>query len=242
MRLLANMIRPSPSSESCAQRWQISPTVTVSTLHHHNAVGVGDDDVTREYDDSGDCDWWCSRPGPRLSGPAGTGRANTGIPHSAGPSASRTAASMTKPPTPSLGADADQVFDECPGPISEPVDDNDVAGCARSRGSNPGPRSGVEEDDGSICPGGFATSSCWWWAAVARCGLCAGSERSVTAPRSGICARSSFVRGRSDCCGESGDLCAGRAEGGRCRRSRHVDHGSGIPRRLKVFPCPATSS
>ena len=91
MRLLANMIRPSPSSESCAQRWQISPTVTVSqhllpthaggvcdpllglgrldllgvgqhpfgfsTLHHHNAVGVGDDDVTREYDDSGDCDW-----------------------------------------------------------------------------------------------------------------------------------------------------------------------------------------
>ena len=63
-----------------------------------------------------------------------------------------------------------------------------------------------KEDDGSICPGGFATSSCWWWAAVARCGLCAGSERSVTAPRSGICARSSFVRGRSDCCGESGDL------------------------------------
>lgn len=33
---------------------------------------------------------------------------------------------------------------ECSGPISEPVDDNDVAGCARSRGSNPGPRSGVE--------------------------------------------------------------------------------------------------
>ncbi len=176
-------------------------------LQHAAPVGVGDDDVTREYDGSGDCDWLLQPAGAALEGSNRGDRAGEHRhPALGGASASRTAPAMTKPPTPIDLADADQVSDECPGQISEPVDDNDVAGCARSRGSNPGPRSGVEEDDGSICPGGFATSSCWWWAAVARCGLCAGSERLVTAPRSGICVRSSFVRGRSECCGESGDL------------------------------------
>ena len=168
---------PSPSSESCAQRWQTSPTVTVSqhflpahaggvcdpllglgrldllgvghhpfgfsTLHHHDAVGVGVGvgvDVTREYDDSGDYDWLLQPAGPRWQGSAGvTTRANTGIPHSARPSASRTAPSMTKPPT-----RIDLARMPIRSPMSalvrspSPLMTMMSPGCARSRGSNPG--------------------------------------------------------------------------------------------------------
>jgi hypothetical protein len=119
-------------SASASTRWASAP-------HHHNAVGVGDDDVTREYDDSGDCDWLLQPAGAAL---VGSSRDRAGEHrHPALGEAVRITHCCVDDETADthrLGADADQVSDECPSRISQPIDDEDVAGLREIEGQQPG--------------------------------------------------------------------------------------------------------
>ncbi len=124
-------------------------------------VSVGDDDIARHDHNPGDGDGLLEWPRSELvrPRPVSPARANTGIPHSARASASRTAPSMTKPPTPSALARIPirSTIDSARDTVAVPVDHDDVAGFGDVQGvvdvevvAGPGPDR--QRGAGQPCP------------------------------------------------------------------------------------------